>query len=245
MKYTVVLPYAYQPYFDECIKTCKFPRENMLLVDNTVENMGIMKAHNLGVKKMYEDGADWLIILSAAVRFGEPGGLDFVKVLEDHPDHSVIHGASLNVEGGKQSNPNGGGGVNKIFGWHLTAFHRRVFDAIGVWDENFTPYGLDDIDLSLRIRKGIPGVLWDTFPCDAADTTMSHSINLAHVKSAYPPRNDYFVRKWGREGGEWQNDGYPTPFNDPEKPLSYWPEPGDPLSIHEVEFKKGEFTFHD
>lgn len=236
MNYLVVLPYAYQPYFEACRETWKFPEDNMLLIDNTVDNIGIMKSHNLGVEKMKEMQADWLIILSAAVRFGEAGGLDFIKILEEHPDYHVIHAASANVEGGKQADSKGGG-KNEVFGWHLTAFNRSVFEAIGNWDENFSPYGLDDIDLSLRIRKGISNVKWDTFPCDVHDTTMSHSINKAGVKASYPPRNAYFTRKWGRGGGDWQNNGFERPFGD--KPLNYWPLPDDLLSIFNNEYKKG------
>lgn len=244
MNYLVVLPYAYKPYFDECMATVKFPDENMLLIDNTINNMGIMAAHNLGIYRMRVIGADWLIILSAAVRFGEAGGLDFIEVLKNHPDHHVIHAASSNVKGGKQQSGESGG-HNEVFGWHLTAFHKSVFDSIGTWDENFTPYGLDDIDMSLRIRKGIPNVKWETYPCDVHDTTMSHSINLANVKSSYPPRHSYFMRKWGRDGGDWQNDGYPHPFNNPELPLDYWPKPEDKLSIYENEYKTGGYNFND
>jgi hypothetical protein len=226
MKYVVVVPYAYQPYFDEFIKTVKIPRENMLLIDNTdpEKNIGIMAAHNRGIDFMKERGADWLIVMSAAIRFGEEGGLDFLKVLEEHPGYHVIHGASANVKGGKQANPDGGGGNNKVFGWHLAAFNRTVFEAIGRWDENFTPYGFDDIDLSLRIRKHFKEqTKWDTYPCDVTDTTMSHSIQLAGVKAPSAPRMFYFMEKWGRHPGAWQWDGWDHPFNNPEHSLAYWP----------------------
>lgn len=247
MKAVVVVPYAYLPYFDEFIKTLKISMEDVLCIDNTnpATNLGIMKSHNMGVEFMYEKDADWLIIMSAAIRFGDKGGLDFLDVLEAHPGYHVIHGASENVTGGMQANPDGGGGHNKVFGWHLAAFSKEVFDTIGNWDENFTPYGLDDIDMSLRIRKGFKeNTLWDTYPCDVTDTTMSHSINLASVKSSYPPRNEYFKRKWGREGGEWQNNGYELPFNDPTKTLAYCPLPDDPRSIWQVEYKNG-YNFND
>lgn len=248
MKYVVCVPYAYQLYYDEFIKTLKIPQENVWAIDNTdpVKNLGIMKSHNIGIDKMYEAGAGWLIVMSAAIRFGEKGGMDFLDILEAHSNYHVIHGGSENITGGMQANANGGGGHNKVFGWHLVAFNRSVFDAIGKWDENFTPYGLDDIDMSLRIRKAFKDkTLWDTYPCDVTDTTMSHSINLANVKSAYPPRNEYFKRKWGREGGEWKNDGYEHPFNNPDYPLSYWPKPDDPLSIQSVEFASGEWSIND
>lgn len=226
MSYVVVVPYAYQPYFDEFIKRVKIPRENMLLIDNTNldTNIGIMAAHNKGIDFMYQRRADWLIIMSAAIRFGEAGGLDFLDILEQHPDYHVIHGASANVAGGMQANPDGGGGVNKVYGWHLAAFNKTVFDGIGRWDENFTPYGFDDIDLSLRIRKYFKeATKWDTYPCDVTDTTMSHSINLAGVKSPPQEKMLYFMEKWGRHPGAWQWDGWDIPFNNSEYDLRFWP----------------------
>jgi hypothetical protein len=231
MTYAVVLPYTYEPYFEACRATMRFDPDRVLICDNRPpHNIGIMRAHNRGVDFMRQLGADWLIIVSAAVRFGEPGGLDFADVLDEHMDHYVIHG----------SNPRDRG----IFGWHLTAFRSTLFDRIGVWDENFSPYGLDDIDLSLRIKKeyhGAPG--WNGYVVDVTDTTMSHSLNLAGVKSAYPPRNAYFTRKWGRDGAEWQSDGYARPFN-LEVGLDWWPEPDHPLSIWQNEFA-GEWTYDD
>lgn len=223
MTYQAVLPFVYQPYLDECWATMAPElRDNTLVIDNTVHNRGIMRAHNMGVEAMRAKGADWLIIVSAAVRFGAPGGMDFIKVLEDHDDHIVIHAASDNVAGGKQQGSDGG--ENKVFGWHLTAFKAEVFDNIGVWDENFSPYGFDDIDLSVRIQKHYKGERrWDTYPIDVSDTTMSHSINLAKVVSPSEPKIEYFHRKWGRYHGEWQEPGYDHPFNDTSKSLAYWP----------------------
>lgn len=246
MKYRVVLPFVYRPFMEACVATMapEF-KKNVFFVDNTLDNIGIMRAHNKGIDRMNRVGADWLIILSAAVRFGEAGGLDFIQQLEDHMDHYVIHAASNNVIGGKQNDGSAGGGVNKIFGWHLTAFKREVFENIGRWDENFSPYGLDDLDLSLRIQKHYKGAKgWDTYPCDVSDTVMSHSINKAGVKAAYPPRESYFRRKWGRGGGDWQNMGYDHPFNDPTKPLSFFPEQDDPLSIWQNEYK-GDWRYDD
>lgn len=224
MKYLVVVPYVYEPYFQEFIRTVKIPRENILLVNNTVNNRGIMRSHNMGIDLARERGADWLIIMSAAIRFGEAGGLDFIQLLEDHMDHHVIHGASANVAGGMQSNPDGGGGNNKVFGWHLTAFRTEVFENIGRWDENFTPYGFDDIDMSLRIRKHYKErTKWETYPCDVLDTTMGHSIKLAQVEAPSEPRIAYFVNKWGRHPGAWQWDGWEHPFNEEYHNLKFWP----------------------
>lgn len=229
MKYVVVVPYTYRPYFNEFMATCKIPRENMLIIDNSESerNLGVMKSHNKGIDFMKEKGADWLIVISPAIRFGKNGGLDFLEILEQHPDYHVIHGASENVEGGKQADPAGGGGHNKVFGWHLVAFNKTVFEAIGRWDENFTPYGFDDIDLTLRIRKHFKDqTKWDTYPCDVTDTRMSHSLHFVPDvvgEAESQPRMWYFTQKWGRHPNAYQWDGWEHPFNNPEHSLAYWP----------------------
>ena len=80
MKYVVVVPYTVQSIMNEFMATCKL--ENVLQIDNTTNNIGCMASHNLGVDKMYETESDWLVVISAAIRFGEPGGLDFIEKLK-------------------------------------------------------------------------------------------------------------------------------------------------------------------
>lgn len=217
MKFVAVMPWIHKPYRDECLATMapEF-RQNLLEIDNTKVNRGIMWAHNQGLKRAQEEKADWLIIISAAIRFGEPGGMDFIEQLENHPNDYVIHAHS-----GEQG--------NEVKGWHLTAFKVDLLNEVGGWDENLSPYSLCDIDLSIRIQKhmkGAPG--WNTYPCDVSDMGMSHGINLTDkVKATYEPRNEYFTRKWGRDGGDYKAPTYDHPFNDKTKPLSWWPEPPD------------------
>lgn len=217
MKYVVVVPYAYRPYFDEFVQTLKIPRENCLFIDDTDPDnrIGIMRAHNKGIDFMLERGADWLIVMSAGIRFGKNGGLDFIELLENHNDLHVINGAGLNRENGEVM----------AMGYHLTAFKREVFDTIGRWDENFTPYGFDDIDMMLRMKKGFNGALRaDTFPVDMEHISRSHSIELGGVIAPSQPRMWYFTEKWGRHPGAYQWDGWLHPFNDEHNSIKFWPK---------------------
>lgn len=217
MKYVVVVPYAYQPYFDEFKATLKIPEENCLFVDDTnpVGGIGIMKAHNMGIDFMRERGANWLIVMSASIRFGDMGGLDFIELLEQHPELLVINGAGLNRENGQIM----------AMGYHLTAFKAEVFSSIGRWDENFTPYGFDDIDLMLRMKKYFGSEYKvDSFPVDMEHVSRSHSIELGKVVAPSGPRIAYFTEKWGRHPGAWQWDGWAYPFNELANSLAYWPD---------------------
>src|ERR1700728_642922 len=80
MKYVAVLPWVYKPFRDEFMKACKL---DVFEVDNSAENLGIMRSHNLAIDKMIAENADLLIVMSAAIRFGEKGGLDFVEQLDN------------------------------------------------------------------------------------------------------------------------------------------------------------------
>lgn len=176
-----------------------------------------MKAHNMGIDFMRERGADWLITMSAGIRFGEKGGLDFIQLLEDHPELLVINGSGkMKYEGEEEK--------TLAMGYHLTAFKESIFSGIGRWDENFTPYGFDDIDMMLRMKKYFGNQLKaDTFPVDMRHVSHSHSIQLAGVEAPSEPRIAYFTQKWGRHPGAWQWDGWAYPFNNPEHSLAYWP----------------------
>lgn len=216
MKYTVVLPWIFEPYKDEYMATQKWAPSSLLLVDNTVNNRGIPGSHNLGIDKMYEDDSEWLIIQSAALRFGRAGGLDFIDNLQTHYDQGFrVMSAQY------------------VAGWHMMAFHREVIDRAGRWDENLGPYGPnDDGDLSARIQKAYGkdyAYLCCQIPCMVQDMGSSHSINLGGLRPRNTQENiEYFRRKWGVSGSGDDKECditkyYDHPFNDPTKSLKYWP----------------------
>lgn len=202
--YTAVLPFVWQPYRDEFMETCRL---DVFEVDNTVENLGVMRSHNRGIDRMRQDGTEWLIVMSAALRFGSAGGLDFVDHLDRMAGHRVVE-------------------ADDVFGWHLIAWHRDTLAAVGKWDPHFSPYGFDDIDMSVRyqIAYGNGGQLWDKVPVDVTDTGMAHSIKLAGVDAPALPRIDYFRQKWGRHPGDGHLPTFTRPFGNPDNPLGYWPQ---------------------
>ena len=249
IKWVGVMPFTYKPYAEECMATMAEEfKKNVLFIDNTDKavNRGCMISHNMGWERAKREGAEWLIIISPAIRLGKPGGMDFIKVLEDHSDHYVIHAATDNVIGGRQNDGTEGGGKNGVFGWHFTAFKLDLLEYVGGWDANLSPYGLCDIDLSLRIQKYKKGAYgWNTYPCHVYDTTMGHSINFAHIEAPYEPRNNYFKAKHGRDGGDWQAESYDHPFNDPTKPLSWWPMPPDPRALEHDYWEREPYSMDD
>lgn len=206
MKTVTVMPFVVPDFAERCLDRCKMP--NLLVVDNSVDNLGIMRSHNLGIDAMRDLDADWLIIMSAAIRFGDAGGLDFIDALEGLNGTAVV-----NAEG--------------LFGWHLMAFARETVEAAGRWDENFTPYGLDDCDYAIRIHKSRPGVPWRGVKVDVMDTIMGHSIKLGGVQVDNRRIMDYFEGKWGSPPGPPFETFHNSPWNNVDLPIGYWPDFAD------------------
>ena len=220
-KYVAVIPSIYQPYTDACVASCRL--ENILVVDNTETNSGIAPSWNIGVKTMYQTGADWTIIISAGVRFGQPGGLDLVEAMTRNP-------GALIVEADKPSRE-----IRHVggFGWHLLAINRRVFDDVGLFDENIWPAYGEDTDYCWRLaqfykdRDLSQGPAWPRVPVDGFLQRASHGVGLAGVKTDGHGQKEYYIRKWGGSFSGY-GDGqleWEYPFNNPANPLAYWPAP--------------------
>lgn len=216
--FTAVLPYVYRPYYFECVATMHPDfLANLLPVDNTAHNIGIMASHNLGIERVLERGQDWLIILSAAIRFGAPGGMDFVGHLANHSRHIAVE-------------------AQGVYGQHCIAYSRDTLETVGLFDLNFSNYGFDDLDYSFRIRRAYPHVnpYWSKVPVDVTDMGMGHSIKMGLVDAPAGPRLDYLCAKWSiklaADGGK-SEPGFDHPFDDESKPVSWFPMPPDPRSI--------------
>lgn len=219
MRYTCVTPFVYQPYMDACAETCRFDDASWMRWDNTMTNLGIQRVVNMGIDKMFRDDADWLIYMSTTMRFGEPGGLDFIDHLEQNPTYAVIEAQGYTTQ--------------SIWGWHLIAFSRKTVEDVGRWDENFHPAYYDDLDYSLRFQKryamdfvdtdGPDRRAWEKLQIQAEDAGAAHGLKLAGVKIDPWQHQNYFRQKWGRHPDHPYEPSFDRPYNDPQNPVSFWP----------------------
>jgi hypothetical protein len=211
MKYAIVMPFIYKPWADACLASCKLPVENILAVDNTVENRGVAASWNLGIEKMKVQDADWLIILSAAIRFGEKGGHDFIQALENHPECAVIEAAM---------------GI----GWHLIAFSKKAIELAGKFDENFYPAYYEDLDYSWRLKMAYEDLdpthnisnspIWHKEIVDVMIAGFAHGVTLGGVRADTTKLVQYYIQKWGGETGR---ERFMRPFNNVENLIKFWP----------------------
>ena len=222
IKYVMVLPYAYRPYFKECIDT-KALNLNVLAIDNTHENLGVAESWNRGIDEMKRTDAEWLIVCSAAIRFGDEGGNDLLDQIEKHPYAHVIHFATKDVEEQNYVRGESPGYADGVLGWHLTAIRRDVIEKVGYFDPNFYPMYFEDIDYDLRINKAYRDPTWLILPIEATGTTLGHGVALGKVKAPADPLIAYFATKWGRHPSAAQLGEYEHPFNELDKSVKFFP----------------------
>jgi hypothetical protein len=215
VSYLIVLPTIWPPYLKACLDGMDDDLvEHLLVVDNTHRNLGLAASWNMGARRVLRDSLDWLVILSAATRFGPEGGRDFVALLDHHDtDETWVLESSAPVN------------------QHLFAFSRPCLERVGLFDENFFPIYGDDADISRRVhvaQQDDGAGKWDNEPVDAWIAMAGHATKLAGVTVDFPKTWAYYETKWGGLSG---HETFTRPFGDPDLPLSFWPVPPDPRSI--------------
>lgn len=207
----VVLPSIVPTWTEDCLRTWKGPTP--MIVNNTTKNLGVAASWNIGVEMLLSRRLDYLILLSAAVRFGQPGGCDFLAALEERP--------RWGLEGGE-------------LGWHCVAFSRELFALVGRFDENFFAYW-EDTDFSYRVQLATDtrgGGAWVKTPIRASLAGVAHGVIYGGAKVDMAAMEGYFTRKWGGPSG---CESFDHPFGRPNRPLSWWPTGNDPaLTYAEV-----------
>lgn len=200
-RFVAVLPVIVQEMGDACLDTiCPTLRQRTLVVDNTTDNIGVPASWNRGAEYAHEQDADWLIIVSAAVRFGPMGGLDLIAQLS-----RSCHKHEAAVEAGDG------------MGWHLIAVNMAAFDKVGPFDERFSPAYFEESDWSTRahILHGWDpaGPWWPKVPVDATLTAVAHGMKSGKVQIDYGAQKAKYVAKWGGEPGheKWKATGYHCP----------------------------------
>lgn len=191
-------------------------RANIAAMDNVEyeyfgENIGISAAWNRGLLK----GADQTIVMSQMVRLApaehnrriQPYGLDLLAKWTEEGANE--YGCTFGDQG-----------------YHLMSIGRKTVETIGYFDENFLAYGEDD-DYGHRIN--LAGIEFGGI--SNFDERGIYSIGYGaqqRMKTIHPPTRgirDYYSHKWCSVDGAYPGD-YPTPFNNPDVGLEYWPKVG-------------------
>lgn len=201
MTYQIVLPSIYAPFTRACLGTLHPElKDNILVIDNTVNNIGVAASWNKGIERMKERNTDWIIFLSATMRFGQPGGIDLIEQLK------TTELMVAEPEMGHQ--------------WHLMSIRREVIERVGLFDENFYPAYYEDSDYGQRIRYAFDHTFkWAKIFIDVSSMGNAHGITHGKVRMSPDKNINYYIKKWGGLPGQQK---YLFPFNNPNNPQSYW-----------------------
>ncbi len=216
MNALIVMPVTYGPYGEACLASmAPEVRERTVVVDNTGEtNLGAAGSYNVGARRVLDEGHDWLLTLSATVRFGPAGGVDMLERLDGVDGRTTwVVEAEMPV------------------GWHWLAWSRPMFERVGIWDEQFHPCYAEDADIAHRIgiaarEAGIAdrgdGAWWEVFAADAWIMMQGYSAHMAGIDPSQEDLWASYERKWGGRSGHEQWD---RPYG--SMPLDYvGPPPG-------------------
>ena len=78
--------------------------EEFMIVDNSVDNRGFGKAHNIAIRQAMEKGAKYHCIVNPDIYF-DPGTLEAIeKFMDENPDVGLVQPRTLNTDGSYQYN---------------------------------------------------------------------------------------------------------------------------------------------
>jgi hypothetical protein len=172
-------------------------------------NIGVPRAWNIGARKVVEEQLDYLVIMSQSMLFGPIKETTWIKQMETFMGENVIESDGHS--------------------WHLIALHRRLFEKVGYFDENFYPGYFEQIDWCYRLELNNLQGAWARVWVNALSQTVGHHSDLVLA----PPLLDYYREKWGGDKGE---EKFELPFGD--KPIGYFPDNSIPDLAEKYKLKE-------
>ncbi len=164
--------------------------------DPDSHQLGVARSWNIGARAVLAEGQDYLVLLSASMLFGPVMNSTWLWEMERLWGENVVEA--------------------ETHSHHLIAFHRRVMETVGLWDENFWPAYFEAEDYSYRMRQvGWEGG-WRRVSVNALSTRVAGHLRYVHCPA--DPLLAYRERKWG---GPKMAETFTLPFGD--MPLGYWP----------------------
>jgi glycosyltransferase involved in cell wall biosynthesis len=187
---------------------------------NYGENRGLAKSWNDGIHYCHVLDLDAVIIANADMEFREDSLSLMARAIVEQKDRAIIWCNGEHQDRGK----------GQSMGYSLFGMTEAGLRTLGYFDQNFFPaYGEDcDYDRRIKLSGLAPG------HCDfgGRDDAVFHvgSAHLRYARGVEGARileqtakcqelnNAYFYRKWGLDIAKHSTpeEGYLTPFNDPE-----------------------------
>lgn len=238
-KLLAVLPIMIESISDKCIDSIMQPnsaagleKHELLIIDNSKDgygkkyadkyglnvyrdkdghNLGTSISWNIGAREVLERDYDYLVIMSASMLFGPELHTTWTKQMR------TFWGATA-IECDGHS-------------WHLIALHKKVFETVGLFDENFYPAYFEQIDFCYRMRMVDMEKMWPRVWVNAL--SQGAGLHNKVVQVPAQPLLDYYESKWGGEKGRERFD---HPFN--RHDLDFWDRPSIEQMANDYQLKE-------
>jgi len=178
------------------------------------ENIGCGPAMNIGLRSIYTQGLDYVIILSPSALFTN-SVQDFVDIIEER-EKTEKNYYYLTL-GSYQTD------------LHAFAVTKRCVDEVGLYDENFYPVYYDDTDYGYRMSLIGAEKTIVTPPriCQGLGMGVGKDPKIfAHYWANAGHLVDYYRRKWG---GDHTKEWLKTPFGNPNLTIKDWTREEDKM----------------
>lgn len=136
--------------------------------------------------------------------------------------------------------------------WLLNAFNfwclrLSAIPKIGLLDENFMPAYFEDNDYSYRIQlSDLRIVNLEQYPYELNNRIVPAAFPSKHIGSQtiasnakYSSHNAHTFNNWNRNhyimkwGGPPTQEKFKNPYNDPSKPIYWWPDPAGSIAVRD------------
>ncbi len=162
----------------------------LYLRDNRVDNWGVARSWNWGIRQALADGAQYVLVLNDDVQLR---GDDFIdRLVSDLDKDGVI------LVSGRPDHVNPGPSDARLA---MSAFlcDERLFREIGPFDEQFFPAYFEDADMLHRIQRSS----WRTYLDSEAvfhhwvSSTRNEILGARRTGHSYKVNRERFFKKWG------------------------------------------------
>jgi GT2 family glycosyltransferase len=154
---------------------------------------------NIGIKACPD--ADGYVILNDDAILQTPGGFSLLaQAAKDNPEYGIIAATTNNV-GNPNQQPRGVGLREELRMVCFVAVYipRTTIEKVGLLDERFVGYGMDDDDYSLRVRNaGLKIGIHDGCYVDHGSLKSTYRGDPT-APADFRPNLELFKQKWGHD----------------------------------------------
>lgn len=151
---------------------------------------------NIGIRAA---GTDDVVLLNDDAQLKTPGGFSLLQqAAEEHPEYGIIAATTNNV-GNRNQLPQGKGlrDEARMVCFVAVLVPRRTIDAVGLLDERYVGYGMDDDDYSKRVlMAGLKIGIHDGCFVDHKSLPSSYR-GAGGAGGNFIPNLRIFEQKWG------------------------------------------------